>query len=92
MIRAFEEVLDQEVMVPVHYGVMGAIGAAMLAHEYMDRNGSETQFRGFSASQVNHATRSFECQGCPNLCEIVEIGMGREVLARWGGRCGKWEM
>jgi predicted CoA-substrate-specific enzyme activase len=39
MIRAFEEVLDQEVMVPVHFGVMGAIGAAMLAHEYMDRNG-----------------------------------------------------
>jgi hypothetical protein len=41
---------------------------------------------------MDYATRSFECPGCPNLCEVVEIRVGREVLARWGGRCGKWDM
>jgi hypothetical protein len=71
---------------------MGAIGAAMLAHEHMSRDGGRTFFKGFGAGTLDYMTRSFECQGCPNLCEVVEIRVGREVLARWGGRCGKWEM
>jgi len=92
MVRAFEEVLGQEVVVPPHHGVMGAIGAALLAHEYMMRNGGVTRFKGFEASQVAYQPRSFECRGCSNLCEVVEIQAERQVLARWGGRCGKWEM
>jgi predicted CoA-substrate-specific enzyme activase len=91
MVRAFEETLEMPVIVPPHYEVMGAIGAAMLAHEYIGHNGGETNFKGFAASKIDYATRSFECQGCPNLCEVVEIRVGREVLARWGGRCGKWD-
>jgi predicted CoA-substrate-specific enzyme activase len=92
MVRAFEEVLELQVLVPAHHGVMGAIGAAMLAREYMSRNGAKTRFKGFAIDQIEYATRAFECQGCSNLCEVVEIRMGSEVLARWGGRCGKWEM
>jgi predicted CoA-substrate-specific enzyme activase len=92
MVRAFREVLQQPVLVPPHYAVMGAIGAALLAHEYHSRNGEGTQFKGFDAGDMKYTTRSFECQGCSNLCEVVEIRVGKEVLARWGGRCGKWEM
>jgi predicted CoA-substrate-specific enzyme activase len=92
MVRAFEETLEMPVLVPPNYEVMGAIGAAMLAHEYMSHHGGATHFKGFAASEMDYATRSFECQGCPNLCEVVEICVGREVLARWGGRCGKWDM
>jgi predicted CoA-substrate-specific enzyme activase len=92
MVRAFEETLEMQVLVPPNYEVMGAIGAAMLAHEYMSHHGGDTRFKGFAASEMDYATRSFECQGCPNLCEVVEIGVGGEVLARWGGRCGKWDM
>jgi predicted NodU family carbamoyl transferase len=92
MVRAFEEMLEMPVFVPQDYGVMGAIGAAMLAHEHMSRDGGQTCFKGFDAGALDYTTRSFECQGCPNLCEVVEIRVGREVLARWGGRCGKWEM
>jgi predicted CoA-substrate-specific enzyme activase len=91
MVRAFEETLGMPVLVPPHHEVMGAIGAAMLAHEYMSHHGDGTRFKGFAASEMDYTTRSFECQGCPNLCEVVEIGVGREVLARWGGRCGKWD-
>jgi predicted CoA-substrate-specific enzyme activase len=92
MVRAFEEVLELPVLVPAHHGVMGAIGAAMLAREHMTRNRAKTRFKGFAINQVDYVTRSFECQGCSNLCEVVEIRMGSDVLARWGGRCGKWEM
>jgi predicted CoA-substrate-specific enzyme activase len=92
MVRAFEEVLDQEVVVPPHHGVMGAIGVALLARELMVRDGKTTCFKGFEASEIAYRPRSFECGGCSNLCEVVEIRRDKEVLARWGGRCGKWEL
>ena len=42
-------------------------------------------------SEASYRSSSFECKGCSNLCEIVEIKAGNELLARWGGRCGKWD-
>jgi predicted CoA-substrate-specific enzyme activase len=93
MVRAFEEALNTPVTVPPHHDVMGAIGAALLAHEYVEANGDRpTRFKGWEVSEVAYDTSSFECKGCSNLCEVVQIKVGREVLARWGGRCGKWEM
>lgn len=87
--RAFERALGTEVVVPQHHGVMGAIGAALLAKEETARTG-QTFFRGFSASELRYRPRSFECQGCANLCEVVEINVEGDVAARWGDRCGKW--
>ncbi len=92
MVRAFQELLALPVRVPPHYEVMGAIGAAMLARESMCHTGGQTRFKGFAAGEIEYATRSFACSGCSTLCEVVEIRVGREVLGRWGGRCGKWEM
>jgi len=37
-------------------------------------------------------TTSFECRACPNLCEIAQIRMDGRVVARWGGRCDRWEV
>jgi len=92
IVRAFEEALGTTITVPPHYGVMGAIGAAMLAHEHMSLNGNPSRFKGFGVSDVVYTTSSFECKGCSNACEIVQIKMGGEVIARWGGRCNKWDM
>ena len=91
MIRAFEETLKTKVEVPEHHHIMGAIGAALLAHEHMDIEDKPSSFRGFGISDLNYRTSSFECKGCSNLCEILEIRVGRELVARWGGRCGKWD-
>jgi len=92
MVRAFEEELKTPIIVAPHNHIMGAIGAALLAHEHAQLNGGGSRFRGFGVSEQQYATSSFECKGCSNLCEIVQIKAGREVLARWGGRCGKWDM
>ncbi|MBU0493140.1 MAG: 2-hydroxyglutaryl-CoA dehydratase [Chloroflexi bacterium] len=92
MVRAFEQALETEVIVPPHYEVMGAIGAAILAHERLARDGGETQFRGFGLTEVAYQSSSFECNGCSNRCEVVVIKMAGETIARWGGRCGKWEL
>jgi len=89
--KAFEETLGMEIMIPKHYSVMGAIGAALLAKEKAG-NKIESSFKGFSTSDIDFKTSSFHCKGCSNNCEIVKIEVDGEVLARWGGRCGKWEI
>jgi predicted CoA-substrate-specific enzyme activase len=88
MRRAFEEALGLPVVVPPHHGVMGAIGAALLAQERAD--GRPSGFRGFDLVDYPFSTASFECDGCPNTCEVVEIKLEEAIIARWGDRCGKW--
>ncbi len=92
MKRAFEEALKEEIHVPKHHAVMGAIGAAILAKEEMLLDPRPTAFRGFATAKLDYRTASFACGGCENNCEIIKILVDDKVLARWGGRCGKWEV
>ncbi len=89
MKKAFEEELGFEVMVPPHYNVMGALGAAFLAREKMSR-GTPSCFKGFRVANLEFKAGGFECDGCPNLCEVVEIYEESNIIARWGDRCGRW--
>ena len=68
---------------------MGAYGAALLAKEEMKKK-ERTSFLGFGMAESDYGARSFECSGCPNACEVVEIICNRSPVARWGDRCGKW--
>lgn len=86
---AFEKALGCEVMVPDGFALMGAIGAAMLAREEAVATG-RSRFRGFEISESDCRTSAFDCQGCPNWCEVIEFRLEGQVLARWGDRCGKW--
>ncbi len=90
IVKALEEELKTEVIVPRHHEIMGAIGAALLVHEEM-ASSKRSKFRGFGVSEVKYRTSSFECKACPNLCEIAQISTNGQVLARWGGRCDLWE-
>jgi activator of 2-hydroxyglutaryl-CoA dehydratase len=87
--KAFEDALGCKVTVPEHYDVMGALGSAILAQKKI-KSGFRTSFRGFDSLKQDFATRAFECNGCPNICEIVEFKSNGKILARWGDRCGKW--
>jgi hypothetical protein len=89
--QAREEAVDRYLGRDVGGFALPSVKEAV-AFEYISHNGGDTRFKGFAASETDLATRSFECQGCSNLCQVVEIRVGREVLARWGGRCGKWDM
>jgi len=90
IVKAFEEELEIEVIVPPRHEIMGAIGVALLVHEEMAGN-KRSKFKGFDVSEVKYRTSSFECKACPNLCEIAQISNNGQVLARWGGRCDLWE-
>ena len=92
MLRAFEEALEMPVKVPPHHEVMGAIGAAMLSREALAASGRPTKFKGFAVSELDYRTTSFECHHCTNHCEIVQVAVGKQVMARWGGRCERWEV
>jgi predicted CoA-substrate-specific enzyme activase len=92
IVRAFEHELETRITVPPNHDVMGAIGAAMLAREYATRNGGQTRFKGFESSRFTYTTLGFECKGCSNHCEIVGIKVNDETVARWGSRCGKWDV
>jgi predicted CoA-substrate-specific enzyme activase len=91
MVRAFEEELRQTVRVPAHHDVMGAWGAALLAKSVMKNAKAPSRFVGFASVRPDCRTSTIHCNDCPNCCEIVEMRSGDTVLARWGGRCGKWE-
>lgn len=89
MRRAFEDALNCSVHVPPYFNVMGAIGAALSAKEEIAVK-RVSAFKGFDALKAAYTTRSFECSGCANVCEIIELKADESILGRWGDRCGKW--
>jgi predicted CoA-substrate-specific enzyme activase len=91
IVKALQEELDTEIIVPPHHEVMGAIGAALLVHEEMAQSNNGSQFKGFGVSDIEYHTSTFECKACPNCCEIAQLSINGRVLARWGGRCDLWE-
>ena len=91
IVRALKEELGMEIIVPPHHELMGAIGAALLLHEEMGNSYADSMFKGFDISEAGYLTSSFECKACPSLCDIAQISVDDQVLARWGGRCDLWE-
>ena len=85
--KAFEEALQQEVTIPPYNTVMGAIGSALIAR---DKKLEHSKFLGFSIAEREIRCTSFNCNGCPNHCEVIEARIDNEVVARWGDRCGRW--
>ncbi|MDF2879796.1 MAG: 2-hydroxyglutaryl-CoA dehydratase [Clostridiaceae bacterium] len=89
MKMVFEKVLNCQVIVPKYHGLMGAIGAAILAKEAVKKK-KYTDFKGFNISDCNFTSKSFECSGCVNRCEVVKILKNSEAIGCIGDRCGKW--
>ncbi|MCC5909131.1 MAG: 2-hydroxyglutaryl-CoA dehydratase [Clostridiaceae bacterium] len=89
IMKSFEEALGQEVFVPPHHEVMGAIGCCLLAKEHAVKN-PQTNFKGFDIINSGYNVKGMECKDCSNLCEVIEILRDGTVMARWGDKCGKW--
>ena len=86
---AFEKALGVEIIVPKYFDVMGALGAGILAKEAIYEK-ERTSFKGFALVNSEFNTSSFECQGCPNVCEVIELYENGILKARWGDKCNKW--
>ncbi len=89
MKTAFENELGFEIFVPENYNMMGAIGAAIIAKDKVRKTG-KTNFRGLQLADSSIISRSFECEGCPNKCEVVKIYEDNDIIGYFGDRCTKW--
>ncbi len=106
MVKAFEEALGHEVVVPDNHQTMGAIGAALLAMENHQYSEAPTKFKGWEVGDMHFYSVTCECNGCSNNCEVITILEGEEevphydnikdikgnIIARWGGTCGRWDI
>lgn len=88
---AFERALGKKLIIPEHYDVMGALGAAIIARQRKKSSRDfVTSFKGFEAANRHYRAKSFECTHCSNMCEVIEILSDGHSIARWGDRCGRW--
>jgi len=85
---AFEAVLGKKVIVPPHQDILGAIGAAIIAHE--NSNGRSC-FRGFDLRDVHYELSTFECKRCANRCEIHRVSIEGQKALYYGSRCGRFD-
>lgn len=106
MVKAFEEALQHEIIVPDNHQTMGAIGAAILSMENHQFTGSKSKFKGWKVRDFNFTSFTHECSDCANCCEVITIIQGEvenhtpkspkevkgDLVARWGGTCGKWDL
>jgi len=93
VVAAFEKVTGKKIYIPPHFDVTGAIGAAMLARDYVKENGLETRFKGFDISKIPYTVDKFTCKACSNQCEIRRVRIeGEKKPLYYGGRCEKYEI
>ncbi|MBW6500877.1 MAG: hypothetical protein K0B05_05735, partial [Bacteroidales bacterium] len=91
VVAAFEQVLGKKIIIPPHFDVTGAIGAAILAQRSM-AEGQKTAFKGFGVRNATYKVSRFVCQSCTNHCEIRRVTItGEKKSLFYGGRCEKYE-
>jgi predicted CoA-substrate-specific enzyme activase len=83
---AFSMILDKDIIVPPYNGVVGAIGAALLARDKISATKTPSRFRGWDLEQVDYTVREFTCKGCTNECDIRQFTIGEEKTY-WGDKC-----
>ena len=87
--KAIEKELGVFLIVPDHFDVMGAIGAAKLVKR---ANPSRTCFRGFRFLRESCSPRGFECNECENCCEVIQLLVRDQVVAFWGDLCERYRV
>jgi predicted CoA-substrate-specific enzyme activase len=91
VVAAFEQVVGKNIIIPPHFDVTGAIGAAILAKRSMAED-QKTRFKGFGVRNASYKVSRFVCQGCTNHCEISRVKIeGEKKSLYYGGRCEKYE-
>lgn len=82
VVKAFEEITGQAVLLDERGHLMGAYGAAVLACHH-----SEHRPFTFDLQDIEYETRGFDCEHCPNQCEVLCVLRDGEFLDAWGHRC-----
>ena len=90
VVAAFERVTGKPIIVPPHNEVLGAVGCALIAKE--ECADGATNFKGFGVVDTKYEVETFECQDCPNRCEINKVVIEGEAPLFYGSRCEKYDV
>lgn len=82
VVKAFEDILGCKVIVDPNGHLMGAMGAAILAHRSDQRHVFD-----FSIEDMDFYTRDITCSHCPNHCEVICVYEDQNLIDSWGNRC-----
>lgn len=89
---AFRKITRQEVCVPPHNEVTGALGMAVMVRQKYLQSTFKTSCSGFDFSDIRFSIKTFTCNECANSCEVRMVSPedGRPPLY-CGHRCEKYE-
>ena len=82
VVRAFEELTGEEIIVNKNSHLMGAFGIAVMARE----SKKEAIF-DFNIDSCKLETKLYNCGKCANNCEIVTVYKNNNLIDYWGNRC-----
>lgn len=85
VVKYFEEILGQEVIVDKNSHLMGAIGIAVLS-----RKNKVGMTYSLETENIKFETKAFDCNGCSNNCELLKIYRNKKLIDSWGSKCGKF--
>ena len=85
VVKYFKEILKEDIIVDENGHLMGAIGIAILAKK--NKRASEYSLE---MKDLKFQTKAFECQHCPNNCELLKIYRNDILVDSWGSKCGKY--
>lgn len=85
VVKYFKEILKEDIIVDENGHLMGAIGIAILAKK--NKRASEYSLE---MKDLKFQTKAFECQHCPNNCELLKIYRDGILVDSWGSKCGKY--
>jgi len=84
VLKYFEEILGEKIIVDENSHLMGALGIAILS-----KNGEKDINFNLKIENINFETKGLECSGCSNNCEILKIYKNNDLIDVWGSKCGK---
>lgn len=85
VLKYFEEILNTKIIVDSNSHLMGALGIAILAK----KNKTDKEYN-LNIENVKFVTKTSECKGCSNNCEILKIFKDNKLIDNWGNRCDKY--
>jgi len=87
IVKALEESLKSEVIVPEYSHLMGAIGIGLLTKRNPPQ---QTKFKGFEMAEREYETKLRVCEDCENRCELTQLYEESNLIGTLGSRCGKY--
>lgn len=82
VVRAFEEITGEKIIVNKNSHLMGAFGIAVMARE-----SKKEKVFDFNIDEYNMETKIASCGKCANNCNIITVYKNNNLIDHWGNRC-----